>query len=99
MTETEYNNAEKISRDYVDNFSVKDMAINEIMPKYYEEEMTNLTVGTTGMLTEMLGTIAEDGFNTSSTLLMETFPTRANMENSIYSNYQMYFQKQQGVTF
>ena len=86
MTETEYNNAEKISRDYVDNFSVKDMAINEIMPKYYEEEMTNLTVGTTGMLTEMVGTIAEDGFNTSSTLLMETFPTRANMENSIYSN-------------
>lgn len=86
MTESEYNDIEKISRDYVDNFSFKEMALNEIMPKYFEEELTNMTVGLNGMLTEYTGMIAEDGFNTASTLLLETFPTRASMENSIYSN-------------
>lgn len=86
MTETEYNEIEKVSRDYVDNFSFKDLALNEIMPKYFEEETSNMTVGLNGMLTEYIGTVAEDGFNTASTLLLETFPTRATMENSIYSN-------------
>ena len=86
MTESEYNEIEKVSRDYVDNFSFKDLAVNEIMPKYFEEETSNLTVGLNGMITEYVGTVAEDGFNTASTLLLETFPTRASMENSIYSN-------------
>ena len=61
MTESEYNEIEKVSRDYVDNFSFKDLAVNEIMPKYFEEETSNLTVGLNGMITEYVGTVAEDG--------------------------------------
>lgn len=86
MTENEYNEIEEISRDYVDNFSFKQMVLDELMPKYFEEETSNLTVGLTGLMSEMGGQITEDGFNTASTLLMETFPTRAKMKNSIYSN-------------
>lgn len=86
MAENEYTETEEISRDYVDNFSFKQMVLDDLMPKYFEEETSNLTVGLTGLLTEMGGQITEDGFNTSSTLLMETFPTRAKMKNSIYSN-------------
>ena len=84
MTENEYNEIEKISRDYVDNFSFKQMILDEVMPKYFEEETSNLNIGLTGMVTDMAGQITEDGFNTASTLLLETFPTRAKMENSIY---------------
>lgn len=86
MTENEYNDIESISRDYVDNFSFKQMVLSDIMPEYFSEETSNLTVGLTGLVTEMGGQITEDGFNTASTLLLETFPTRAKMENSIYSN-------------
>ena len=86
MTENEYNEIEKISRDYVDNFSFKQMILDDVMPKYFEEETSNLNIGLTGMVTDMAGQITEDGFNTASTLLLETFPTRAKMENSIYSN-------------
>ena len=86
MTENEYNDIEKISRDYVDNFSFKQMILDDVMPKYFEEETSNLNIGLTGMVTDIAGQITEDGFNTASTLLLETFPTRAKMENSIYSN-------------
>ena len=86
MAENEYTETEEISRDYVDNFSFKQMVLDDLMPKYFEEETSNLTVGLTGLVTEMGGQITEDGFNTASTLLMETFPTRAKMKNSIYSN-------------
>ena len=70
MTENEYNEIEKISRDYVDNFSFKQMILDDVMPKYFEEETSNLNIGLTGMVTDMAGQITEDGFNTSSTLLI-----------------------------
>ena len=54
--------SETIKRDYVDNFSIRELALNEIMPKYFEEEQNNLTVGLTGMLTEYIGTVTEDAF-------------------------------------
>lgn len=85
MAENE--NVVSVDRDYMDIYSIKDLAVNEIMPKYFpEEKPSNLVVGTTGLVTEYLGTIAEDSFNTSSSLITEAFPTRARMANSIYSN-------------
>ena len=50
MTENEYNDIEKISRDYVDNFSFKQMILDDVMPKYFEEETSNLNIGLTGMV-------------------------------------------------
>ena len=78
--------SETIKRDYVDNFSIRELALNEIMPKYFEEEQNNLTVGLTGMLTEYIGTVTEDAFNAASTMILETFPNRAKMPESIYAN-------------
>ena len=79
--------SEKISRDYVDIFSIKDLAINNIMPKYFPDvDPSMLTTGTFGMLTELIGTITEDSFNTGSSLVSEVFPTRSKMNSSIYSN-------------
>lgn len=73
-------------RDYQDNFSIRELATNKIMPKYFPEDTTHLTVGLEGMITEYIGTVTEDAFNAGSTLLMETFPTRAQFSSSIYSN-------------
>lgn len=76
-----------LSRDYVDNFSMKDFAINEVMPKYFPGLSTsNLETGTIGMLSEYISTITEDAFNAGSSLLSEVFPTRSKMQTSIYSN-------------
>ena len=76
-----------IERDYVDTYSVKDFAVNEVMPKYFEDMTpSQLTTGTMGMLTELISTVTEDSFNAGSSLVNEAFATRAKMESSIYSN-------------
>lgn len=76
----------KIDRDYTDIFSIKDMTINKIMPMFFSEETSNLTAGELGVVSELVGTVTEDSYNTSSVLLMETFPNRARMSSSIHSN-------------
>ena len=78
--------SDTIKRDYVDNFSIRELALKNIMPKYFEEEQSNLTVGLTGMMTEYIGTVTEDAFNAASTMILETFPNRAKMPASIYAN-------------
>ena len=78
---------ETIDRDYVDNYSVKELVIDHIMPAYFPDmETDNLVTGETGMVAELLGTITEDSFNTGSSLVAEAFPSRAKMKSSIYSN-------------
>ena len=77
----------EITRDYIDTYSVKDFAVNEVMGKYFEDMTpSQLTTGTMGMMTEMISTVVEDSFNAGSSLVNEAFATRAKMESSIYSN-------------
>ena len=77
----------EITRDYVDTFSIKDQIINKIAPKYFPDiELSKLPTGTLGIVTETIANITEDAFNTGSSLVAESFPTRAKMETSIYSN-------------
>lgn len=74
-------------RDYRDTYSLKDYAVNTLMPKYFPDvDPSNLTTGAIGMFTELISTITEDSFNTGSSLVNEAFPIRAKMESSIYSN-------------
>lgn len=76
-----------IDRDYIDNFSIKEFAKDELVAKYFESIDPSLrTVGTLGYTTEMLSNISEDAFNTGSVLFRETFPNRAEIPESIYSH-------------
>lgn len=78
---------ETINRDYVDNYSVKELVVDHIMPTYFPDmDQESLVTGETGMMAELIGTITEDAFNTGSSLIAESFPSRAKMESSIYSN-------------
>ena len=78
---------ETINRDYVDNYSVKELVADHIMPTYFPDmDQESLVTGETGMMAELIGTITEDAFNTGSSLIAESFPSRAKMESSIYSN-------------
>lgn len=81
--------ADKIvaNRSYVDNFSVKEFAENDLMGKYFgEEEVSDRTVGMLGYTTELLSHISEDAFNMGSVLFRESFPNRAEIPESIYSH-------------
>lgn len=76
-----------LERDYIDTFSMKDFAVNKVMPKFFPGLSTsNLTTGTIGMLSDYISTITEDAFNAGSSMLSEVFPTRSKMQSSIYSN-------------
>ena len=76
-----------LERDYRDTFSVKEFITREVLPNFFPGlDTSNLTTGTIGMVSELIATITEDTFNTGSSLVAESFPTRARMESSIYSN-------------
>lgn len=82
----DYDEGQVYDRDYVDNFSIKEFAVNDLMPKYFPDDVSHLTVGLEGMITDYVGTVTEDAFNAASTYLMETFPSRAQFSSSIYAN-------------
>lgn len=78
---------EVVQRDYVDNFSVKEMAKNELVPKYFEgKDVSNLNVGLLGYTTELIADGLEDTFNTVSLLHEEMFANRAKLPSSILSH-------------
>ena len=69
-----------VTRDYTDNFSIKDTAINKLGPKYFEDvDLAGLNVGELGFVLEQIANITEDAFNTSSVMMGEAFPNKATM--------------------
>lgn len=78
---------EEVTRSYIDNFSVKDFAMNKLIPIYFnDEDVSDRTVGSIGYTTELMSHIAEDAFNVGSVLFRESFPNRAEIPESIYSH-------------
>ena len=78
---------ETVKRDYTDNFSVKELAKTNLVPKYFEgEEVSDLNIGLLGYTTELISDGLEDTFNTVSTLHDEQFSNRAKLPSSILSH-------------
>lgn len=76
-----------VDRDYSDNFSIKDMALNKIGPKYFSEvDLSALNVGALGFTMEQIANITEDSFNASSLLMNEAFPQHAKIPENIHSH-------------
>lgn len=77
----------EITRDYVDNFAVKDFIDNNLVDKYFPDIDASLrTVGLIGLTSEIITNYGEDAFNTGSVLFREGFPNRAQIPESIYSH-------------
>lgn len=77
----------EITRDYIDNFSIKESIIDELIPKYFPgEDISTLNVGLIGLTSELIANTTEDTFNTVSTLMKEIYPNRAQLPETIHSN-------------
>ena len=82
---------ESITRSYIDNFSVKEMAKTKLIPKYFEGfDVSDLNVGLIGYTSELISDGLEDTFNTVSTLHEEMFSNRAKLPSSILSHAAMF---------
>ena len=80
-------NKTEIERSYIDNYAIKEFVTNNLVPKYFPDIDASLrTVGTIGMVSELISNIAEDSFNSTSALFKEIFPNRAELPESIYSH-------------
>lgn len=76
-----------IDRDYRDNFSIKQTAIDKLGPKYFDDvDLAGLNVGALGFTLEQIANITEDAFNTASILINEAFPNKAIIPESLYSH-------------
>lgn len=76
-----------ITRDYSDNFSMKDYAFNILAPKYFPDiEISDLNIGLTGLTMEQISNFTEDTFRTVSVLINEAYPNRAQIPENIYTH-------------
>lgn len=74
-------------RDYSSIHNMKKFIMDQIAPKYFNMDETNdLTIGSLGFMTELVGTSAEDSYNTVSVYLNEMFPHLAIIPETIYNN-------------
>ena len=81
-----------IERDYTDNFTMKSMAMNTLVPKYFPNiDVSKLNIGEIGYVTELISNVMEDGFRTASTLINEAWVNRAQIPENIYASA-AYFQ-------
>jgi len=75
-----------MDKNYSSIYRIKDFAVNEIAPKYFNMEQVNdLNIGLLGYTTELVSNLTEDNFNTVTTYMNEMFPNLAVLPESIYS--------------
>ena len=80
-----------ITRDYSDNFSMKDYAFNVLAPKYFPDiEISDLNIGLTGLTMEQISNFTEDTFRTVSVLINEAYVNRAQIPENIYTHAAMF---------
>lgn len=80
------------NKNYSSIYSIKDFAINEVAPKYFNMDKVNdLNIGLLGYTTELIANLTEDNFNTVTMYMNEMFPNLAVLPESIY-NYALLFQ-------
>lgn len=75
-----------MSKDYSSIYNLKNFALTEVVPKYFDVEQVNdLNIGLLGYTTELITNVTEDSFNTVTTYINEMFPNLAVLPESIYS--------------
>ena len=76
-----------VDRDYTDNFSVKETALQNLAKKYFgDEDISQLNAGVLGFTLEQIANLTEDSFNTMAILINEAFPNKAVIPEDIYSH-------------
>lgn len=73
-------------RDYTSNFNVKEYIQEVLIPKAFPGiDMNKLNIGFTGIVSEMISQAIEDSYATASLMMNESFITKAQLPDSIYS--------------
>lgn len=75
-----------MEKNYSSVYDIKDFAVTEVAPKYFDLDNVNqLNVGLIGYTTEIAASMTEDVFNTISTFIREIFPNQAQLPETLYS--------------
>lgn len=75
------------NRDYSSVYSIKDFALNELMPKYFDTSTVNqLNIGLLGYVTDLVANTTEDTMNAFSMYIREIFPNIAQLPETLYNN-------------
>lgn len=74
-------------KNYSSIYNMKDYMVNSVAPKYFNmDDINDLNTGLLGYITDIIGTIADDSFNTTTTYMNEMFPNRAILPETIYTD-------------
>ena len=76
-----------MTKKYTSNYNIKEFAVNEIAPKYFDSDLVNgYNIGTIGYITDLYANSTEDMFNTIPVLMNELFPNTAQFPSTIYNH-------------
>ena len=74
------------TRDYSSIYSIKEFALKEIAPKYFDlNEIAQANIGLLGYTTELIANTTEDTFNSISNYVREIFPNIAQFPETLYN--------------
>lgn len=84
-------NKDVVIRDYTSNFNIKQYIKDVLIPEAFPDiPVAKLNLGFTGIVSEMISQAIEDSYGTASLMMNESFPTRAQLPNSIYSSASLF---------
>ena len=76
-----------MAKKYTSNYNIKDFAVNEVAPQYFDKELLNgYNIGTIGYVTDLYANATEDVFNTIPVLMNELFPNTCQFPSTIYNS-------------
>lgn len=80
-----------MAKNYTSNIDIKNLMMQDIAPKYFDvSDISELNVGLLGYINDVIGTISEDSFNTTTAYMNEIFPHLAVLPETIYNNASLF---------
>lgn len=73
------------TKNYSSIYDIKNFAYTELIPKFFDENVSTSNLGLLGYTTEMISTLFEDSFTTMSFLYPEMYPNKAQVPETLYT--------------
>ncbi len=73
-------------RDYTSIYGIKDFALNDVAPKFFDMvDVNQLNVGLIGYTTELVANTTEDTMNVIASYIKEMYPNQAQLPETLYN--------------
>ena len=73
------------TKNYSSIYDIKNFAYTELIPRFFDENVSTSNLGLLGYTTELISSMFEDSFTTMSFLYPEMYPNKAQLPETLYT--------------